>query len=156
MHFLPLAVLGVVFAKNIQTIKIWGVSEADVEGVSEADISKRELSRIDPEAFRKAEERTNFLFSSPPRTPFTEELRRQVFLEASKRYALGDSFGDYEPAELFRDSAPGDSCDDEPVPSVQNLVHNAARLSSFPDIYFQISQVLSSPRSSVHHIAEVV
>ena len=75
----------VLTGKNIQTIKIWGVSEADVEGVSEADISKRELSRINPEAFRKAEERTNFLFSSPPRTPFTEELRRQVFLEASKR-----------------------------------------------------------------------
>ncbi len=146
----------VLTGKNIQTIKIWGVSEADVEGISEADISKRELSRIDPEAFRKAEERTDFLFSSPPETPFTEELRRQAFLEASKRYTLGESFGDYEPAELFRDSAPGESCDDEPVPAVQDLVNTAARLSSFPDIYFQISQVLSSPRSSAHHIAEVV
>lgn len=146
----------VLTGKSIQTIKIWGISEADVEGISEEDIAKREMSRIDPEILRKAEERTEYLFSSPPATPFGGELRRQVLLESAKRYANGDSFGDFEPHELFRDSAKAVSYDDERVPAIHDLVSDSTRLSSFPDIYFQISQVLASPKSSAHHIADVV
>jgi len=47
---------------HLRIFKAWGVTEADVEGVDQAELTSAATSSIDPEVVRKANEQATSLF----------------------------------------------------------------------------------------------
>ena len=65
--------------KHLRVFKIWGVTEAEVQGVDKGDVVADITTQVDPEIARKAEEDTHKLFSFVDTGhPAMEELMRLV------------------------------------------------------------------------------
>lgn len=143
---------------HIRMLKAWGVAEADVSGVSREQAQALAEAELSPETLTRAKAELAPFFS---RADLDHPAMREIFRLSALRWARG------APAECSL--PPLDSCA-PPAPdlgpendvfakgkgSPASLVQSEVELSSFPDIYFQINEVLQSPRSSASHIADVV
>jgi predicted transcriptional regulator len=49
--------------KHIKIFKMWGVTEADIQGVAHEDVEAQEAAALDPELLRKADLVTQELFT---------------------------------------------------------------------------------------------
>jgi len=133
-------------------LKTWGVTEADVEGVTQEEASAKSAGDLPPELLAEASRRFEPFFACTDRGhPAVRELFRLCVLRAARSGALPPEDGPEEiPAEAPAPSRP------RGIGTPETLVRGEVELSSFPDIYFRISEVLRSPRSSAAHIADVV
>ncbi|MFQ5469886.1 MAG: hypothetical protein ACE5EH_06200 [Gammaproteobacteria bacterium] len=48
--------------KHIKVFKTWGVTEANIEGVSKESVANEELEQLSPEILKDAEDKTRHLF----------------------------------------------------------------------------------------------
>ena len=79
--------------KHIRLFKMWGVTEAEVEGVAQEDVIARAVAAIDPEQVREAEQQTRELFNqSVPDHPAMKELWR-LAIQRRIRSMSEDSHG---------------------------------------------------------------
>jgi hypothetical protein len=63
--------------KHIRLFKMWGVTEAEVQGVEQEDVAARESAAFDPERVQAAEQMTAELFAfSGLEHPAMKELAR--------------------------------------------------------------------------------
>jgi hypothetical protein len=63
--------------KHIKIFKMWGVTEADIQGVAHEDVEAQEAAALDPEILRKAELETQELFThAGSQHPGVKELAR--------------------------------------------------------------------------------
>ena len=144
--------------KHLQICKAWGVVEADVKGV-DADRAREEaFEELDQEILARSRMYTKRLFPADSlKHPAMREIFRLCVLRNARRMAedgdLPDPLAEVPPQagispahDMF---APGTG-------SAKEMVREEVRLSSFPDIYFRITEVLNSPNSSASHIADVV
>lgn len=141
--------------KHLQTMKIWDVIEADIEGEASSNPVYEVSPDIPPGVFREAERSVQGLFSSLP----VESPMKEMYAIALARTA-----------EVFRDGAV------HPFPDVlspsgkqalksakikgtvtpADLVSRELHLVSLPDVYYRVMEVIDSARSSAAYIAEVV
>jgi len=71
--------------KHIETFKAWGVTEADVEGITKEDLAASAAAQADPKLFEKAERMTRARFRhTDPNHPFVDELQRLCTFRALK------------------------------------------------------------------------
>jgi len=71
--------------KHLRVFKIWGISEADVQGIDQKDVVEQEVAQVDPEVREKAEEKVRGLFALTERThPAILELSRLALLRLVK------------------------------------------------------------------------
>jgi len=72
--------------KHLHIFKAWGVTEADIQGVSRQDVAATAEAQADPRALERAQavlkERFRHVDAGPP---FMEELRRLCLLRAVKK-----------------------------------------------------------------------
>lgn len=63
--------------KHIKIFKMWGVTEADIQGVAHEDVEAQEAAALDPELLRKADLVTQELFThAASEHPGIRELAR--------------------------------------------------------------------------------
>ena len=63
--------------KHIKIFKMWGVTEADIQGVVHEDVEAQETAALDPEILRKADLETQELFlHAGSEHPGAKELAR--------------------------------------------------------------------------------
>ena len=139
--------------KHIETIKIWGIAGADIENATPQDNSERFWETLPSEALEEGQRRVDRRFAScGTGHPFLEELYRIAVTKAALRLAKGD-----DPERFFHISEfPPRRRAAGPLPSPEELIAGEVALSSFPDTYFRVVEVIGSPRSSAWHIADVV
>lgn len=72
--------------KALRIFKMWGVTEADVEGVAQEELSAKKAANLNPEILRKTEERLNELFIHCDREhPAIKELYRLATIRSAQK-----------------------------------------------------------------------
>jgi hypothetical protein len=63
--------------KHLKILKQWGITDADIQGVSREEVTAAAVQHLDQEALRQTEERLGDLFRNTDREhPFVKELFR--------------------------------------------------------------------------------
>ncbi len=145
--------------KHIRVMKIWGITAADVEGVNKESINKEALAQIDPTILKEARSWVDSIFSCSDKShEALEELKRLCIIRISEKLAKGIEVPGFE--NYFENGTKfGKTVDTLPLEnkiSIDDLIEKNIQLSSFPDIYFQIVNVLNDSRSSAVRMADVV
>jgi HD-like signal output (HDOD) protein len=143
---------------HIRMLKAWGVAEADVSGVTREQAQALAQADLSPEILARAkEELAPYFERADLNHPAMKEIFRLCVLRWA-RGAPGDCTLASREACSLPQAGPGPEKDvfAKGKGSPASLVKAEIQLSSFPDIYFQINEVLQSPRSSASHIADVV
>lgn len=142
--------------KHIRVAKIWGVVEADIQGVQEDKEVEEPRTEIPPEIIEQSKKMVMERFSlNDTEHEAVRELCKLSVAHAARRILFNGGRADFFEfkAENFEDR---DLENLKTPPSAYNLVKNQFNLVSFPEVYFKIVDVLNNPRSSSSHIAEVV
>jgi HD-like signal output (HDOD) protein len=146
--------------RHLRVLKIWGVRSVEVEGSPE-DLEPPHGDEISPAALEAAERWTAKRF--PPDLlshPFLNELFRICALRKAREMARQQ-----DPERRKVSSPPEGGAVSEQgrtFPSfkrqidLQALVDRETGLASLPDIFLEISRVISDPRSSAVHVADVI
>jgi putative nucleotidyltransferase with HDIG domain len=141
--------------KYIKICKMWGVIEADIVGISQEEIAAAVMGKFDPATIAAAEQKVAARFiDTDMEHPAVRELFRLCTLRCAMRNIcepppLGD--------RLMDDEAIPDPGDIPPAPiNLESLISEDTQLSTLPDIYTQINDIISRPQSSAHEIADVV
>jgi len=139
--------------KYINICKMWGVIEADIEGLSGEDTKSNTKKQFDAAEIAAAEEvvRNRFLHND-----MDHPVIRELFRLCTLREVEGKS-GDLENIELkpqidnpdIRRVKPSDI---NPV----NYIKEDTNLSTLPDIFRLVTEAISKPNSSAHDIANVI
>jgi len=137
--------------QHLRVCRTYGVRVADIVGDDGGD-DGGENGAIDPEILTAS-----------------EELARSRFLLADHHQAvtakLSETFADLIAREAARGKVPVPVVPDAstvPAPGPQrkltasDLQAADEKLASLPDIFFQLQEVLSQPRSSAHYVGEVI
>jgi len=145
---------------HLRVLKIWGIEKVEIQD-SPGDAREEVVEKIDPAVLERAEEITRKKFSlTNLEHPFLQEL----FPVCTRRLAKQMT---HEPGGDPSEKAPKEetgSRSQHALPSPlsekqknpETLVDNDISLESLPNIFFEISKVISDPRSSAIHIADVI
>lgn len=145
--------------KHIRIMKIWGITAADIQGVSRDEMAREALNRIEPGVLQTIRGRVDeFFCRSTSDHEALKELKRLCILWAAQKYEqalASESESDIqkEPWKLLERQRTQPK---EQITSLDDLIEKNVQLSSFPDIYYQIMNVLNDTRSSATHLADVV
>ncbi|MCK4727667.1 MAG: hypothetical protein KAT27_01975 [Desulfobacterales bacterium] len=136
--------------KRLKIIEMWGVVEADIEGISEKDVDAKRTAHIDPAILEVADRLTRKRFIH---TDLEHEAIRQLFHICVLRKAQEITNGTY-PAGVV------EVCDHsthlDHIPATENsgtkidpseLIRNKIKLPSLPIIFDQINEAISDPGS---------
>ena len=149
----------VIEEKHIRIMKIWGITSVNVKGITQKDIEQDELTAFDPVLIEKAKNYVAGLFqnSKKPHDALVE-LKRLTLLRSVEKLSKGIALHEIQPKEKtgFTPLMTYADMTVENKLSISELVDKNVQLSSFPDIYHQIMNLLNDTRSSAVRIAEVV
>ncbi len=148
--------------KHIRIMKIWGITAADISGVNREDISTEIMNRFDPQLWEIVKSAVdNMLCNSIRDFDALQELKRVCILRAAEKlsttpgqkplHANNDELTNGGVSEPLWETQPK-----ERISSLDDLVDKNVQLSSFPDIYYQIQNVMNDTHSSATHLANVV
>ena len=143
--------------KHIQIFKSWGITEADIEGMDQKEVSEEIKLQIDPDILEKCENYASVLFQySNNDHEAIRELKRLRILQLVKFLSSGANLPEIEVVE-GKESAISltQEAEKEKPLSAEALIKNA-HLASFPDTYYRIMKVLNDPHSSASRLAEVI
>ncbi|MGV8074717.1 MAG: HDOD domain-containing protein [Syntrophobacteraceae bacterium] len=144
--------------KHLRTLKMWGVVEADIEGVSEADLGATVLPDIDPSILKAAEEltRRRFVHCSPAFS-INHELFRLCALRKAGAIAKAKENGEC-PAENCAPVAPAMDVKERPPVRIDpvELIEVDVILSTLPVMVAQISETINNPTSTAKDIADII
>lgn len=144
-------------AKQMRILKIWGIDEADVEGVSREETLAQPPAGLDPELLAQSRDFVEVLFRFAPAThEAMQELKRLCVRKSTERLAAGKPLPTLCPLPRPEIAGAAGHPEELPPTSPRAMARREVQLASFPDIYFQIMDVLNNPRSSVAHTADVV
>lgn len=77
-------------SKHLAIFKAWGVTEADIQGVTRQDVAASAETQLDPRTLERAQSALQERFRHVDAAhPFMEELRRLCLLRAAKKIADG-------------------------------------------------------------------
>jgi HD-like signal output (HDOD) protein len=147
--------------KHIRIMKIWGITAADVEGIDADDLAQESMNHIDSKLLEDISKYVDerFVNSVEDHTAL-KELKRLCIKRIAEKLSRPD--GSYTLETLWEKETQiigggaSDSPPDEYITPLHTLVDKNVQLSSFPDIYYQIMNVLNDTRSSATHLANVV
>ncbi len=145
----------VLTGKHISMMKVWGISFADVEGVDQEDLRRREQDALD--TLKRSDLLIRSFFPSisdegPAPELFDLCRRRCARLIDEGESDMVEEMSDVRSPDTmpFRSELPPER------PRLDTLLSGDIPLASLPDIYFKIREVVQSPVSSAASIARVV
>ncbi len=158
---------GVVLSeKHLRVLKIWGITEAKIEGVSENEANQAAVAELDPVVLQKAARLVACKFRHTNKDhEAIRELYRVCVLRLARRAAEGELVLDELEETLSGSGALGDESRDhrecpfsnrERSISPRDLLRKDMKLPSLPSIFFQINDAINDPRSSAKDIANII
>lgn len=148
--------------KHLRVMKIWGITAADVEGANPEEVARKAMEQIPPQILEKVTPYIEKLLSnSKTDHAALRELKRLCTIRTAEKLSKGMTVPGLEEATAFTlpkkflVEGGGTSCCQDKL-SAEDLVEKKVKLSSFPDIYYQIMEVLNDSRSSASRLADVV
>lgn len=145
-------------AKHITTMKSWGVKEANIVGISQAEAAAAAEISLDPRIIASSKDYVDRLFPAfHSSSEFMIELRRLSMLRAGSLIADGRQLPRQWEGESSRlKRAVGTSECRKGAISPGDLIKRQMKFISFPEMYYRIVDVLEDPLSSASHLAGVV
>ncbi|MGE4298330.1 MAG: HDOD domain-containing protein [Desulfovibrionaceae bacterium] len=148
--------------KNLRILKIWGVSEADVEGVSRDEAEGDLASDLDPELVEAAMAymRDRFRHNDLAYEPVAEILRHCALRKA--RFCAAQGSGPEALActrEAIAPPMPQHAPEPAPAPGNMDpyqLVRDDLKLGSLPMVFHKLVEAVNDSRSSSSDVAEVI
>lgn len=145
--------------ERLQTMMMWGVVEADIEGISENDVDAKRTARIDPAVLEAADRLTRERFIH---ADLEHEVIRRLFEICVLRKAHEISKGAHPDSleQMFDQLA-----DLNQNPFTENiatkikpheLIKSKIKLPSLPVIFNQITEAINDPRSSATQVASII
>ena len=148
----------VVTEAHLRTCRVWGITEASIQGDEEEDEHPTSLDQLDPEVLDacKIMAAQRFVLN-PSSHPAVQEMAKLYVLRQARglnpeqaRWMLSatthdDDLGLFSPPEAS-----------EARISPAEVIKQEMELASLPDIFNQISEALKNPRSSAAYVAEVI
>ena len=146
-------------SKHLRIIKMWGIVEADVEGISEKDIETKKRAHIAPEILETADSLTKkrFIHTDLEHKAIRELFHICVLRKAQEITNAGDLAGTEDkcsvPDHPDRNRRTENSrARIDPI----ELIRNKIKLPSLPVIFNQINEAISDPKSSATHVANII
>lgn len=76
--------------KHLKIFKMWGVTDADIQGVVQEDMAAQDMASVDPAVYQEAEQATAELFRHADTThPGMKELARLSTLRRTRQSVEG-------------------------------------------------------------------
>ncbi len=76
--------------KHLKIFKMWGVTEANIQGVKKEDVTAKAVSHLDPALLKEIEEKTRERFRHVNmQHPFNDELFRLLTIRFARRKPEG-------------------------------------------------------------------
>lgn len=143
--------------EQIGIMKSWGVTEADIVGISRKDLAEMTTPEIPPAIMEQARQIVDDSFQHRQRgNTFLEEFHRLCILRTAKRIQ------DHTYTPMLREQLESlrtmceSTAQDAHRHTVQSLIASEIKLLSFPSVYTQILKELQSPTCSARRMGEVV
>ena len=145
--------------KILRTIKMWGVIEASIEGVSQKDVEADILAQLDPKIIERAKKLINERFGHTDleHTP-TSKLFHISSLRKAKEISEGIDEEGWEPDDTSETEIDSGEIAQDSVTKIDpnQLIRNEINLPSLPTIFGQINETIRKPTSSANDIAKVI
>ncbi|THB67627.1 MAG: HDOD domain-containing protein [Desulfovibrio sp.] len=141
--------------KHIRIMKIWGVTQADIKDSDQQQVAQEQETAIPQEVLDRAKARARLCFSHANTDhPAVAELFRLSVQRVATVLATGKKL---RPLEASQELAQLPTQSQDPAPQTPlDMVRQEIKLSSFPEVYHQILDVIEDPKASSMHVAEVV
>ena len=145
--------------KHLKVMKMWGVAEANVDGLSQNDVDDRKTSRIAPEIIKEAKRsvRDRFIHNNIGYPP-VNMLAKFCVLRKAKQIA-NNGGQETKPPPKMDDGAVDTDLILERCPKIidpEKLIKRNIDLPSLPTIYGEINDVIQNPTSSANDIGSVI
>jgi len=145
---------------HLRIFKMWGVVEANIEGVSSKDAEDNALARLNPELLEAAEKLVRPRFAhSDLNQPATQKLFQLCIIRTADKLNRGEQLippatlrAEYIENNPKRSSFEKTNYRIDPVKFVQGEVS----LPVLPGIVFEMIETLRDPKSSPKQIADVI
>jgi len=151
-----LAAETVLAEKHLQTLKAWGVTEADIHDISKSEVEERSYARFDQDCIERARQRVGerFVLADQEHEAVAELYRLAVLREAEgleNEPEAGDTdIGPKEtvPAQQFAETLP-------PL-EMTDVIRENIQFASLPSTFMKISEAINDPQSSSRYIAQIL
>ncbi len=144
--------------EHVRIIKIWGVREADIQGIPQCRPVAVNLMDIDPELFSLGDEHVSRCLSNfTHEHEFMDEIYRLCLKRTVQHLATGFSLPTKQMSRMPR-SARSDADESaffntiDPLSIIQKI-HSP---NTFSDTYHRINELLNSPEKSSRQVAEAI
>ena len=145
--------------KHLKIMKTWGVVEADIEGVTEQEVGKKQAAEISPKILDAAEEieKQRFIHSD-----LKHEAVQAIFqicvLQRAKRISNNPDLMPAKPVSSPAVSAESAVSEDSKGPKYdpKKIIRSRIKLPSLPTIFHQINEAINDPKCSATHIANII
>ena len=145
--------------KNLRILKMWGVIEANIDGVSQKDVDADGIAQLDPEIIEKAKKVIGERFGH---ADLEHVPIRKLFHLCSLRKAeeISDAIerGSWDSNDTSKAGVDGSMISEDRVSKIDpnKLLMDQINLPSLPTIYGQINETIQKPTSSANDIAKVI
>jgi HD-like signal output (HDOD) protein len=143
--------------RHLRILRIWGITEADVDGVDSEAAGAATLMDIDPGIFRRCDAFLSPFFQNAGlEQEAVQEMFRICLLQTSQAMADSGLAPRCKRGAIPSPAAAG------PLPTARKrrgpevLLENDPPLATFPDIYQRVCEVINAPHSTSRHVANVV
>ncbi len=143
--------------RHLRILRIWGVTEVDIDGVDSDTAEAATVMDIDPEVFRCCDAFLNPFFQN---TGLDQEAVQEMFRVCLLQTSQGMANSGLPPR--CRRGATPSQVSGGNLPKArkrrgpEELLKNDPSLAIFPDIYHRVCEVFNAPHSTARHVAEVV
>ena len=140
--------------KYLRICKMWGIVEADIEGVSSDDINAEAIKHFDAEVIAAASEvvHKRFCHTDLYHPAIREMINLCVLRQADGKKVDRDNFKECHWPEERMEELGKISLNIDP----KRFIGNHTNLSTLPDIYAQIIEAIAKPSSSAYDIENVM
>lgn len=144
--------------KHLRILKIWGVIEVNIEGISQKNVESNTGAQIDPAIMEtaKKEIRERFVHTDLDH-PATRELFRLCTLRKAGEL-ITDSEAKLEHHDSYERNMDANEILEDTTNEMNPLefIRDDISLSTLPDIFILIKETINDPKSSARDIAEAI
>jgi len=146
-------------SKNLRIMKVWGVIEANIEGVSEKDVEANTTAHLDPEVIEEAKKviSKRFALADLEHAPIRELFRICSLRKAEEISGTIDK-ENLQPHDLSKADTDSNQIPENAAPKIDphQLIRDDINLPSLPTVYGQINEAIKKPSSSARDIGNVI
>lgn len=144
----------VLTSKHINTLKVWGIIEADIVGEGEGEDNQKKLEELPKDLVKQTIQHTRSSFQhADSKHPAVRSLAKLSLNRVANALYFNNNWKSaFTPPEppIFESDAGLE------YPGLDAIIENDIKLASLPEVFHQIIEAINDPKTSASHIADVV